>query len=55
VGGRKRKCHHRRKKTEKDRRRGLISNLEEEDSQEHADIFSLPTRKQFQVTADNRR
>ena len=37
---------------EEDRRKGLISNFEEENGKGHADIFSLPTRKQFQVTAD---
>jgi hypothetical protein len=32
----------------------LISNVEEEDGKGHTDIFNLPTRKQFQVTADMR-
>jgi hypothetical protein len=54
VEGRKRRCYVKGKKTEEDRRRGLISNLEEEDGKGHADIFRLPTRKQFQVTADSK-
>jgi hypothetical protein len=52
VEGRKRRRHRRGKKTEEDRRKGLISNLEEEDGKGLADILSQPTRKQFQVTAD---
>jgi hypothetical protein len=52
VEGRKRRCHVKRKKTEEDRRRGLISNLEEEDGKEQPDKFSPPFRKQFQATAD---
>jgi hypothetical protein len=52
VDGRKRRRHRRGKKTEEDRRRGLISHFEEENGKGHADIFRLPIRKQFQVTAD---
>jgi hypothetical protein len=54
LEGRKRRCHVKGKKTEEDRKRGLISHIEEEDGKGHADILSLPTRKQFQVTADTR-
>jgi hypothetical protein len=49
------RCHVKEKKTEGDRRRGPISNLEEENGKGLADILSPPTRKQFQVTADNLR
>jgi hypothetical protein len=52
VEGRKRRRQSRWKKTEEDRRKGWISTLEEEDGKGHTDIFRLPTRKQFQVTAD---
>jgi hypothetical protein len=47
VEGSKRRGPVKGKKTEEDRRRGVISNLEEEDGKGHADIFRLPTRKQF--------
>ena len=33
----------------------LISNLQEENGKGLTDIFNLPTRKQFQVTADTSR
>ena len=52
MEGRKCRRHRRGKKTEEDKRKGLISNFEEEDGKGHADIFRLPTKKQFQVTAD---
>ena len=52
MEGRKRRRQSRWKKIEEDRRKGLISTLEEEDGKGLADIFRLPTGKQFQVTAD---
>ncbi len=41
------------KEGEEDRRRGLISTLEEENAKGRTDSFSRPIRNQFQVTADN--
>jgi hypothetical protein len=52
LEGRKRRRYSQGKKTAEDRRRGLISNLEEENGKGHADSLSLPIRIQFQVTAD---
>ena len=40
------------KEGEEDRRRGLISTLEEENAKGRTDSFSRPIRNQFQVTAD---
>jgi hypothetical protein len=54
VEGRKRRRQRRGNETEENRRKGLISTFEEEDREGHTDIFRLPTRKQFQVTADRR-